>query len=227
MFFAKTEVRWTRCRRTLGQMRTFVPIVFVASFALAQGKPAPARDAGVAPAVAPVRSAAAVDGGVAAPVPTAAQAQAVSNVNSMEVDKLRKEVAELRARTAELERQQQTAKSESVNGKLDTLTRQVDELKAQLTQLNEVEARRSDREQSAATQRSDTVVATSNLNSVLGALSSGNTSGVEPSLRYAESVFTGSAQKNVQLARGALAQGDLNMARQYLLLAISEAQGQR
>lgn len=200
-------------------------MAFVASLALAQGKPAPARDAGVAPV--PVRSAAVVDGGVAAPAPTAAQAQAVSNVNSMEVDKLRKEVAELRARTAELERQQQATKSESVNGKLDTLTRQVDELKAQLTKLNEVEARREDRETSAATQRSETSAVTSNLNSVLGALSSGNTAGVEPSLRYAESVFTGNAQKNVQLARGALAQGDLNMARQYLLLAISEAQGQR
>ena len=204
-------------------MRTLFPVALVASLALAQGKPAPStvRDAGVAS----VRKVAAVDGGV--PPSAAAQAQAVSNVNSMEVDKVRKEIAELKARTAELERQQQSAKSESANGKLDALIRQVDELKAQLTRLNEVEARRADKEESAATQRSETAAASSNLSSVLGTLASGNTAGVEPSLRYAESVFTGNAQRNVQLARAALAQGDVSMARQYLLLAISEAQGPR
>lgn len=207
-------------------MRKLLSIVFVASLALAQVKPAKpaapavpvaaaARDAGV---VAPVRTAPAADAGVAVP--------AASGNNAMELDRLRKDVSDLKLRTSELERAQQQ-KGDGLAAQVEKLNGQVEELKAQLARVTEAEARRGDAEQAVVNQKSATVSASASVNSVLGVLASGNTSNIEPSLRYAESVFTGNAQRNVQLARAAIAQGDLSSARQYLLLALSEAAGQR
>ncbi len=208
-------------------MRKLFSIVFVASLALAQAKPAkptpaaaaqtPAaatRDAGVAP----VRSAAAADAGVPLPAP--------SGFNSTELDRLRKEVTELKLRSAEVERAQQQ-RADALSAQVDKLSSQLEEIKGQITKVTDAETRRADTEQAVVNQKSASSSASASLNSVLGALATGNTGGVDPSLRYAESVFTGNAQKNVQLARAALAQGDLASARQYLLLALSEAEGQR
>lgn len=147
-------------------------------------------------------------------------------VNSMEVDKLRKEVNDLKLRSSEMERAQQQ-KADALNAQFEKLSGQLEEIKGQLTNVTEAETRRAEAQQAVVNQKSATASASASLNSVLGTLASGNTSGVEPSLRYAESVFTGNAQKNVQLARAALVQGDVSAARQYLLMALSEAEGSR
>ena len=151
---------------------------------------------------------------------------AASGINSMEIDRLRKDVNDLKLRSAEVERAQQQ-RADALSAQVDKLSSQLDEIKGQLSKVTDAETRRADTEQAVVNQKRATSSASASLNSVLGALSTGNTSGVDPSLRYAESVFTGNAQKNVQLARAALAQGDVASARQYLLLALSEAEGQR
>lgn len=206
-------------------MRKLLFLSVVASVALAQGKPpvvtrppaaAPARDAGVAP----VRVSS-VDAGV----PAAAPAPAAASGHTPEVEKLRKEVNELKLRTADLERQ--LAKADTLNGELEKLNTKVDDLKAQLKQVSDAEQRRADAEEAVVTRKTQTAAASSNLNAVLVQLMSGNTSGIEPSLRYAESVFTGAAQKDVQLARAALVQGDVAAARQLLMLALIELDSQR
>ena len=188
-------------------MRKFILLAFVASFALAQGKSAPAaRDAGVA-VVRP------------SPVDAGVPAAPVASGPTPELEKLRKEVADLKLRTAELERQLQ-AKSDG--GDIDKLSKKVDALTEKVTRLSEAEDRRADAEEAVATKKANTAAASSNLNAVLLQLVSGNTKDIDPSLRYAESVYTGNAQKDVQLARAAIAQGDLSAARQYLMLALWE-----
>ena len=202
----------------------------VASMALAQGKP-PAivtRDAGVPP---PARSTStgtnksstpAADGGVTAATPSAPTPGPIS----IETERLRKELNDLKLRTTELECQAQS-KTDGLSGELEKMNRKLDELSGRVKQLSDAADRRADVEEAAVTRKTSTAAATTSLNSVLSVLASGNTSNVEPSLRYAEGVFTGNAQRDVQLARAALANGDVSMARQYLLLAIAEAEAQR
>lgn len=196
-------------------MRKIILLSLAASLALAQGKAAPtSRDAGVPL----VRKPQAVDGGVpgaSVPGPTP------------EVERLRKELNDLKLRTAELERLQQAKAEAQSNERLDKLEKKLDELKSQVKQLSDAEERRADAEEALVARKVATAAASASVNSVLVVLASGNTSGVEPSLRYAEGVFTGNAQKDVQLARTALAQGDVSAARQYLLLALFEAEAQR
>ena len=189
----------------------------VASFALTQIKPAAvlSRDGGVAAPLA--RAAAPVDAGV----PAVAGAGPTS-----EVEKLRKELNELKLRVVEVERAGQ-AKSDALGDALEKVSRKLEEQRTQLKQLTDAEARRVDADEAALEKRTSTLAATSSVNSVLSMLASGNTSGIEPSLRYAESVFTGNAQRDVQLARAALAQSDVSAARVYLLLAVFEAESQR
>lgn len=189
-------------------------VVVVATFALAQGRPpgASRTDAGVAAA-----RAVAVDAGVGAPV---------TSGPTPELERLRKEVAELRLRTAELERQNQ-AKADALDAQFEKLNKQLEDVKGQLTKLNDREDRRADAEEAAQAKKAATAAATTSLNNVLGVLSSGNTSGVEASLQYAQSAFSGNAQRYVQLARSAVASGDLTSARGYLILALMEADSQR
>lgn len=191
-------------------------VVIVASFVLAQARPAtsPSRsDAGVT-AARPV----VVDAGA----PAAATGQ---SGGTPEVERLRKEVAELKLRTSELERTQ--AKTDALGDQLEKVNKQLADLKGQLTKLNDHEARRVDAEEAAQARKAATASAATSLNGVLGGLALGNTGGVDASLRYAESVYTGAAQHDVQLARAALAQGDLTSARAYLILALMEADAQR
>ncbi|MDP1824357.1 MAG: hypothetical protein Q8L48_13970 [Archangium sp.] len=192
-------------------MRTLFILPLVATVALAQGKPTPARDGGVT-----TSRLVAVDAGVplVTPGPTP------------ELEKLRKELNDLKLRTTELERAQQ-AKVDALNAELDKLGKRVDELKTQLQKVAEAEERRSDAEEAAAAKKVALAAASTSVNAVLVQLASGNTSGIEPSLRYAENTFTGSAQKDVQLARSALGQGDVAAARLLLLLALIEADSQR
>ena len=190
-------------------------VMVVASFVLAQARPA----------VSPSRA----DAGVAVARPAASDAGTpVANAQgggSSEVDKLRKEVAELRQRTAELERQNQT-KSDALTAQFEKFGKQLEDMKGQLTKLNETEERRSDAEEAAQSHRSAKAAASTSLNGVLGGLALGTTAGVDSALQYAESVFTGNAQHDVQLARAALSQNDLNATRSYLLLALMEAEAQ-
>lgn len=190
-------------------------VMVVASFVLAQARPA----------VSPSR----VDAGVTVARPSASDAGApVANAQgggSSEVDKLRKEVSELRLRTAELERQNQT-KSDALTERFEKFSKQLEDMKGQLAKLTETEERRSDAEEAAQSHRSAKAAASTSLNGVLGGLALGNTAGVDSALRYAESVYTGNAQRDVQLARAALSQNDLNSARAYLILALMEAEAQ-
>lgn len=195
-------------------MRKPLLLSVVAAVALAQGKPAvvPARDAGVAaPRVV------AVDAGVPA---------MVSSSGTSEVEKLRKELNDLKLRTTELERQQQ-AKADALGSDFERMVKKVDELKSQVKVLTDAEVRRVDAEEAAATKKVATAAAAASLTSVLSVLATGSTTGIEPSLRYAEAVFTGNAQKDVQLARSALTQGDLSAARQLLLIALFESENQK
>ena len=197
-------------------MRKLILLCAVATMALAQGKPAasPARDAGV---VSPPRTASTPDGGTPTPAATAA-----SSSSSSELERLRKEVTDLKLRSLEAQ-----TKTDALSAQLDKVSRQLDDMKGQLNTVTEAEERRADAEQAEQTRRTSTAAASSNLNAVLTHLSSGNTGGIEPSLRYAESVFTGNAQKNVQAARAALASGDVFAARQLLILALIDADAQR
>ena len=195
-------------------MRKLLLLSVVAAVSLAQGKPAvvPARDAGVAaPRVF------AVDAGV--------PAMAVASGTS-EVEKLRKELNDLKLRTTELERQQQ-AKAEALGTDFERVVKKVDELRSQVKVLTDAEDRRVDAEEAAATKKVATAAAAASLTSALSVLATGSTTGIEPSLRYAEAVFTGNAQKDVQLARSALTQGDLSAARQLLLIALFESENQK
>jgi hypothetical protein len=194
-------------------MRMFFVLPLVACVALAQGKPraAPARDAGV-----PTSRLVAVDAGVPPVMPGP----------TPELERLRKELNDLKLRTTELERAQQ-AKVDALNAELETMGKRVDELKTQLQKVADAEERRADAEEAAAVRKVALASASTSVNAVLVQLATGNTNGLEPSLRYAENTFTGGAQKDVQLARAALGQGDLASARLLLLLALIEADSQR
>jgi outer membrane murein-binding lipoprotein Lpp len=137
---------------------------------------------------------------------------------SPDVEKLRKEVTELRARVVDLELKASkadvlAADVEKLRGKLDTLRADVDA----------AEERRTAAEREVATRKAQTAQATSTVTTVLQQLSLGNTSNVDLWLRGAEQQYSGNASKLISLARSALAQGDLNAARQYLNLAVLEA----
>lgn len=191
-------------------MRMFFLFPVVAAVALAQGKPAPARDGGVTSRLV------AVDAGVPLVMPGP----------TPEVERLRKELNDLKLRTTELERQQQ-ARVDALNAELEKMGKKVDELKTQVQRVADAEERRADAEEAVAAKRVSLTAASTSVNAVLVQLASGNTNGIEPSLRYAENTFTGNAQKDVQLARTALGQGDVAAARLLLLLALIEADSQR
>lgn len=195
-------------------MRTLLLTLLVVPVVLAQPRPsaAPPRDGGVQ-----------LDAGIAARPVAAADAgvAAVSAPPSGEVERLKREVTELRARVVDLEQKQ--AKAAAAADDVERLKKELDALKGQVSQLSQAEDQRSSAETTAAERRAAMSAATTNLNAVLTQLSSGNTRGIEPSLQYAEATFTGTAQRLVQLARQALAQGDLANARTYLSLALAEA----
>ena len=200
--------------------------VVASTVAFAQAKPSPtegaARDAGFpgAVTVGPIRPAGVgVDGGVPAPL-TAAP------VPSLEVERLRKEVAELRMKTAEIESRSQ-AKVDQLTTQMDKLSKQLDDMQSKINKVSESEDKRVEQEQQEATRRTSTAAASSNINAALTSLASGNTSGVDQTLRYAEGVYSGNALKNVQAARAALVNGDTFAAREHLIMAIIDADAQR
>lgn len=212
-------------------MKTLLLVSLSATVAFAQGKPPPsqtgARDAGLpSVAVGPVRPAPAAapltDGGVPLPVSSTPAATAPS----VEVERLRKEVAELKLKALEAEQRSQ-AKVDALAAQMDKLSKQLEDIQSKVTRVSESEDRRVEAEQAEVTRRSSTAAASSNLNAVLTSLASGNTSGVEQSLRYAESVYSGNALKRVQAARAALSNGDVFAAREHLIMAIIDADAQR
>lgn len=218
-------MRWLRrgSGRTVGAMRKLILVSAIATLAFAQGKPAApstppaaARDGGVVA----TRATATADGGVSTPLPP------TPNVASGELEKLRRELTELKLRALEAEQRQQ-ARADALNTQMEKMNKQLDDIKDQLTRVSEAEEKRVQADEAAATRRSATASASANLNAVLSALKSGNTADIEPSLRYAEGVFTGIAQKNVQAARAALAQGDVFAARELLIRALMDVEQQR
>lgn len=198
-------------------------LILLPLLALGQARPTtnPARDGGVAlpRAAAPTTSSA--DAGVSTATPSA-----VERGPNTEIERLRREVADVKARASEVERAQQQ-RIDSLNTDVQALKRQLDDLKSQFADVKEAETRRSTQETAVTEQRAATQTASQNLNGVLTQLSTGNTSGIEASLRYAESTYSGNAQRYVQMARSALQNGDLNNARAYLQLAIAEANAPR
>ena len=175
---------------------------------------AAAPDAGVA------SKPAAADAGVASPVtPRPVASEPVSNA---ELDRLRKRVAELEARTTELERQAK---------QLDALTKKLDQTNDDLAafkkEVNEREDARRESERRVVEQKQRFEAVTKSLVTVDQQLSTGSTASVNEALRAAEATYTGTALQYVQAARASLANGDLNTARKYLLLAVLEAQATR
>ncbi|MBE2248278.1 MAG: hypothetical protein IAE78_01940 [Myxococcus sp.] len=161
----------------------------------------PAADAGAAPSALPP-----------APVATAAPG---------ELERLRKRVGELEARTAELERQ--TKQLDALAKKLDATT---DDLAAFKKQVDEREETRQAAERRVVEQKQRFESVTRSLVTVDQQLSTGATN-VNEALRAAEATYTGAALQYVQAARASLANGDVNTARKYLLLAVLEAQAAR
>jgi hypothetical protein len=195
-------------------LEALVVSLLVVPVVLAQPRPAaaPSRDGGVP-----------LDAGVAARSPSAADAGASAAPGAPpagEVERLKREVTELRARVVDLEQRQ--ARASAAADDVERLRKEFDGLKGQVSKLQEADDQRSSAEASAAERRAAMTAAATNLGAVLSQLSSGNTRGIEPSLQYAEATFTGAAQRLVQLARQALAQGDLANARTYLALALAE-----
>jgi hypothetical protein len=209
-------------------MKTVLLLCVASTVALAQGKSSPAespaRDGGVAMAVTgPIRPPGlAADGGV----PSQSAPTPVTVAPTAEVDKLRREVAELKMKALEIESRSQ-AKVDQLSAQMDKLSKQLDDMQSKINKVSESEDKRVEAEQAEATRRTSTAAASSNLNAALTSLASGNTSGVEQTLRYAESVYQGNALKNVQAARAALSNGDTFAAREHLIMAIIDADGQR
>jgi hypothetical protein len=100
------------------------------------------------------------------------------------------------------------------------------QLQALRDQLAQTEADRQQREQNAQQQRIAVQSAVSSLNGAQQQLMSGDTN-IGAALDQAASTFTGQAAVDVQAAREALNNGDLNAARGYLNKAVYEAQASR
>jgi len=184
----------------------FVSLV-LASVSLAQGRPQ-VKDGGTG---APKPVAALVDAGVPETV------RGPAPVSSAEVEKLKKELVELRARTADLETR--VARAEGLASDVEKLKKRVDEVRADF---DAAEAKRANAQRELETRKANVAQANATVTAVLQQLSTGATSNVDAWLRGAEQQYSGNAQKLVSLARAALAQGDLNTARQYLNLALLE-----
>ncbi|MDP3237366.1 MAG: hypothetical protein Q8S33_36380 [Myxococcales bacterium] len=156
---------------------------------------------------------AAADGGVASVMtPRPVATEPLSNAE------LRKRVTELEARATELERQ--VKQLDALAKKLD---RTNDDLAAFKKEVNEREDARRESERRVAEQKQRSEAVTRSLVTADQQLSTGSTN-VTEALRAAEATYTGAALQYVQAARASLANGDLNTARKYLLLAVLEAQ---
>lgn len=168
----------------------------------------PRPDAGVPPKP---------DAGVAAEAPRPA-------APAPETKRLEKELAEVKQRLAEAEGR--LAKAESSLSKVEDLQKSLRALEARLEKAEEAEARRSEAEERAARRKVQLEQVSTTLGGALQALSTGNTN-VDAALRLAEATYTGPALQFLRAARQALANGDLNTARQAITAAMLEAQAER
>jgi septal ring factor EnvC (AmiA/AmiB activator) len=156
------------------------------------------------------------DAGVA---PVAARPVATEPSTGLELERLRKRVTELEARTTDLERQ--VKQVEALSKKVEQTN---DDLAAFKKEVNEREDARRESERRVVEQKQRFEAVTRSLVTVDQQLSTGSTASVNEALRAAEATYTGPALQYVQAARTSLANGDLNTARKYLLLAVLEAQ---
>ena len=159
------------------------------------------------------------DAGVA---PVVARPVVTEPSTGLELERLRKRVTELEARATELERQ--VKQVEALSKKVDQTN---DDLAAFKKEVNEREDARRESERRVVEQKQRFEAATRSLVTVDQQLSTGSTGSVNEALRAAEATYTGTALQYVQAARASLANGDLNTARRYLLLAVLEAQAAR
>lgn len=168
-----------------------------------------------------------VDAGIVEPLVIQSNVNAAAvAANTAELDKLRKEVTELKTRSAEFEKQQR-AKADALTDEMAKLTEKLEAMRKTVKDLSQADEQRTEHERDVATRRAQIGQATATLNQAIVQLASGNTGGVEAALRMAEASLTGNAQRDVQLARGALQQGDLWTTRQFISLALVEAEGLR
>lgn len=138
--------------------------------------------------------------------------------------RLEKELAEVKQRLADAEGR--LAKAEATKDKVDELAKKLSALEARLEKAEEAEARRADAEERAARRKVQLEQASTTLGGALQTLSTGGTN-VDAALRLAESTYTGAALSYLRAARQALANGDLNTARQAITAAMLEAQAER
>lgn len=141
-----------------------------------------------------------------------------------ESKKLEKELAEVKQRLSEAEGR--LAKAESSLSKVEELQKSLRALEGRLEKAEEAESRRAEAEERAARRKVQLEQVATSLGGALQALSTGSTN-VDAALRLAEGTYTGSALQFLRAARQALANGDLNTARQAITAAMLEAQAER
>jgi hypothetical protein len=128
------------------------------------------------------------------------------------------QLQEMRARISLLE--QQLASSQQQVQQMAAMNSQLQALRDQLAATDSTNRQQQAQEQA---RKEATSSAINSLGAAQEQLALGNTS-IGDALDQAQSSFTGQAQRDVQVAREALRNGDLSQARAYLNAAISDAQ---
>jgi TolA-binding protein len=146
------------------------------------------------------------DAGVSVPAPDAGETAT------------QRQIADLRARVEGLE--QKLAQTQQQSEDLQQIAAELRLLRAQVA---EAEAQRQGEEQARAARQQQVQSAVDALGRVQYSLASGNDDDISAALDQAQAAFSGQAQRDVQMARAALQNRDLALARTYLAAAISDA----
>jgi hypothetical protein len=133
-------------------------------------------------------------------------------------EELRREIQQLRARLDALERER--GQSQETAQQLQQITSELQQLRQQSA---DAEARRQEAADQQQARASSVESAVNGLYAAQSALATGSY-GIDAQLSQAETAFTGQARRDVQAARVAVQNHDLQAARAYLAAAISEAQ---
>lgn len=133
-------------------------------------------------------------------------------------DETHREIQQLRARIDALE--QERGRNQQTAEQLQDISQQLQALRQQVA---DAEAQRRAAEQQEQSRRAAVQSGINALYDAQSMLSGGNSS-IDAQLSQAESAFSGQAQRDLSLARGALQNRDLAAARVYLNAAILDAQ---
>ena len=169
----------------------------------------------------PPRSARSTQGAPDASIANAPLRDAGQDVDRAEVERLRREVEDLRQRTDSLEKQ--IAREQGQQAQLKDIS---DQMKAMRAQMQEAESRKQDAEERVEQHRQDVDRAVDVLVDAQATIAAGNST-VDAQLADAAAVLNGSARRDIDAARQALANKDLATARSFLQAAIVAARSGR